>query len=285
MTKFLTDQQIDFYAKDGYLTSIQVIDIERVSYLKSRYESFKRKYGKEADPILRSKPHLVFPDLYDLAIDPCITNPVSSILGPNLLVWGTSFFSKNGSDPSFVSWHQDANYWGLEPHHVLTAWIALTPSKRENGCMRLVPGSHSIGSLVHRDTFNKNNLLTRGQEITVTVDESQVVDIELEPGEMSLHHVGLVHGSDPNTSPKDRIGFAIRYIATNVKQISGRTTATLARGVDEFSHFDLEPRPMREYDDSCRNFRNHALEKQQQILFAGVNQEPSSESHTLSNLS
>ena len=126
---------------------------------------------------------------------------------------------------------------------------------------------------------------TVGATPTVTVDESQVVDIELEPGEMSLHHVGLVHGSDPNTSPKDRIGFAIRYIATNVKQISGRTTATLARGVDEFSHFDLEPRPMREYDDSCRNFRNHALEKQQQILFAGVNQEPSSESHTLSNLS
>ena len=75
--------------------------------------------------------------------------------------------------------------------------------------MRVIPGSHDQGGLTHRDTFAADNLLTRGQEIAVSVDAARAVDLVLQPGEMSLHHVGIVHGSDPNTSAIPRIGFAI----------------------------------------------------------------------------
>ena len=265
----LTADEVERYHKDGYLSPVRAITIKRAADLLAHYESFKARGEAAAGEVLRSKPHLVFPWLYDLVRDPSVTGPVSAILGPNLLAWGSSFFAKPAGDPGFVSWHQDANYWGLEPYEILTAWIAFSPSRQENGCMRMVPGSQAK-ALEHRDTFAKNNLLTRGQEIAVDVDENRAVNITLEPGEMSLHHVGIVHGSDPNTSDTPRIGFAIRYIASHVRQTGGRTTATLARGKDTHSHFDLEPRPQAEYDDDAIVFRQTALARQHAVLFAGV---------------
>ena len=270
----LTQDQIDRYRQDGYVTPVPAISAERAGALKSRYDALRALGETEATATLRSKPHLVLPWLYDLVLDPAVTEPVSAILGPNLLAWGSSFFAKPAGDPGYVTWHQDANYWGLEPHEVLTAWIAFSPSRRENGCMRMIPGSQDAGALDHRDTFAKDNLLTRGQEVAVKVDEALAVDIILEPGEMSLHHVGIVHGSEANISAIPRIGFAIRYIASHVRQIGGRTTATLARGVDEHGHFDPEPRPGADYDADGLAFRANALARQHAVLYAGAEKSP-----------
>ena len=270
----LTQDQIDRYRQDGYVTPVSAISAERAGALKSRYDALRALGETEATATLRSKPHLVLPWLYDLVLDPAVTEPVSAILGPNLLAWGSSFFAKPAGDPGYVTWHQDANYWGLEPHEVLTAWIAFSPSRRENGCMRMIPGSQDAGALDHRDTFAKDNLLTRGQEVAVEVDEARAVDIILEPGEMSLHHVGIVHGSEANISAIPRIGFAIRYIASHVRQIGGRTTATLARGVDEHGHFDPEPRPGADYDADGLAFRANALARQHAVLYAGAEKGP-----------
>jgi non-haem Fe2+, alpha-ketoglutarate-dependent halogenase len=270
MVATLSARHVERYRQDGYLSPVPATNPDKAADLLGRYDAFKKRGEAEAGEILRSKPHLVFPWLYDLVLDPAVTEPVSAILGPNLLAWGSSFFAKPAGDPGFVSWHQDANYWGLEPHEILTAWIAFSPSRRENGCMRVVPSSHAEGALDHRDTFAKDNLLTRGQEITVEVDENRAADITLAPGEMSLHHVGIVHGSDPNTSDIPRIGFAIRYIASHVRQTGGRTTATLARGEDTHGHFDPEPRPDAEYDAAGLAFREQALARQHAVLFAGA---------------
>jgi len=269
MAATLTPQEVERYHRDGYLSPIRALTVDQATDLHARYDAFKARGEEDGAAVLRSKPHLVFPWLYDLARDPAVTGPVSAILGPNLLAWGSSFFAKPVGDPGFVSWHQDANYWGLEPHEILTAWIAFSPSRRENGCMRVVPGSQAE-AFEHRDTFHKDNLLTRGQEISVEVDEDQAVDITLEPGEMSLHHVGIVHGSDPNTSAVPRIGFAIRYIASHVRQSGGRTTATLALGEDTHGHFDPEPRPEGEYEPAGLAARADALARQHAVLFAGA---------------
>ena len=266
----LTIIDIRAYNEEGYLTPIDVMSSKEAEKFCANYYRVQKENDADLTSILRSKPHLVFPWLFNLVKNPAVTDPVSSILGPNLLAWGTSFFAKPANEPGFVSWHQDANYWGLEPHDVLTAWIAFTPSLRENGCMRIVPGSHLKGSLEHKDTFSKNNLLTRGQEISVEVDEKEAKDIILFPGQMSLHHVSLVHGSDPNTSSIDRIGFAIRYISTHVKQNGGRTSATLAKGTDEYNHFDLEPYPESELAITSKNYWEKALKRQHEILYRGA---------------
>jgi ectoine hydroxylase-related dioxygenase (phytanoyl-CoA dioxygenase family) len=148
--------------------------------------------------------------------------------------------------------------------------VALTPSTLENGAMGVIPGSHKLEQLPHRDTFDDNNLLTRGQEVMVDVDPSRAAYLELEPGEASLHHVLLVHGSSPNPSPQRRIGFAIRYVPTSLRQVHGEDSATLVRGVDRFGHFEHEPVPREEMEPGQVALHKQITERNAQILYRGT---------------
>jgi ectoine hydroxylase-related dioxygenase (phytanoyl-CoA dioxygenase family) len=136
--------------------------------------------------------------------------------------------------------------------------------------MQFIPGTHLGEQIPHRDTFAKNNLLTRGQEVAVEVDETKAVQIVLAPGEISLHHVRLVHGSPANPSNDRRIGFAIRYIPTSVAQIAGEDSATLVRGTDTFHHFELEPRPTRDMDPEFVALHKTITQRNAQILYRGT---------------
>jgi ectoine hydroxylase-related dioxygenase (phytanoyl-CoA dioxygenase family) len=191
--------------------------------------------------------HLCSLWVYSLVSHPLVLDAVESILGPNLLVWSAQWFPKLPGEKAYVSWHQDGTYWGLNPPSVTTAWIAVSESNRENGCMRVVPRTHKTPLLPQRDTYAANNMLSRGQEIAVEVDEKQAVDLVLRPGEMSLHHIGIVHGSGPNNSQGPRIGLAVRYIVPEVTQ-SGkeRDIAVLVRGKDDYGHFELVKPPERD---------------------------------------
>jgi ectoine hydroxylase-related dioxygenase (phytanoyl-CoA dioxygenase family) len=170
-----------------------------------------------------------------------------------------------------VSWHQDSTYWGLSRPDVVTAWVALSPSTRANGAMEVIPGTHVLDQIPHRDTFDRDNMLSRGQEVMVDVDASRAVALELQPGEMSLHHVRLVHGSAANPSGERRIGFAIRYIPTDVAQtVRGDDSATLVRGVDRHGHFAHEPRPARDLDPEFVALHREISSRNARILYAGT---------------
>ena len=136
--------------------------------------------------------------------------------------------------------------------------------------MAVIPGSQTLDQAPHRDTFDRDNLLTRGQEIAVEVDAAAAVPLVLEPGEMSLHHVRLVHGSPPNPSPDRRIGFAIRYIPTSLRQLEGEDSATLVRGTDRFGHFELEPRPTTDLPDDMLAYHKRIAERSARILYRGT---------------
>lgn len=153
---------------------------------------------------------------------------------------------------------------------VCTAWVALTPSNLDNGAMAVIPKTHTQDQIPHRDTFDRHNLLTRGQEVAVAVDESDAVPLVLKAGEMSLHHVRLVHGSPPNPSHDRRIGFAIRYIPTSIYQLEGTDSATLVRGKDRFGHFELEPRPERDMQEDMLALHKRLTERAAQILYRGT---------------
>ena len=243
MTKVLSEAAVRQYNEQGYYAPIRVMSTAEALDLRTKLESFEAGAGPLAGR-LRQKSHLLFTWLNDLIRHPAILDAVEDVLGPDLLCWGSSFFIKETRDPGFVSWHQDSTYWGLDPADVMTAWIAFSDSTPENGAMRVMPGTHKMDQIPHRDTFRKENLLSRGQEVMVDVNEADAVTLELMAGEMSLHHVRLIHGSDPNPSDKRRIGFAIRYIPITVRQIAGaHDSATLVRGTDRFGHFELEQRP------------------------------------------
>lgn len=241
--KTLSEAAARQYQQDGYYAPVRVLSTAEAGRLRDRLESYEASAGRLAGP-LRQKSHLLFTWLNDLIRDDRILDAVEDLVGPDILCWGSSFFIKEPHNKAYVSWHQDSTYWGLEPPDIVTAWIAFSDSTPENGAMRVVPGSHKLDQAPHRDTFSADNLLSRGQEIMVDVDESQAATLELAAGEMSLHHVRLIHGSEPNPSGTRRIGFAIRYIPTYVRQVAGsHDTATLVRGVDRFGHFEPEQRP------------------------------------------
>ena len=240
----LSQEVVRQYHREGYLSPIQVMSAAEAGRYRHMLETIEAS-GQLPAGALRSKCHLLLTWIDEIVRHPRVLDAVESIVGPDILVWGTSFFIKEPRNKSFVSWHQDLTYWGLEPADIVTAWIALSESRSENGAMRVIPGTHTMEVVPHKDTFASDNLLSRGQEISVEVDEAKAVALELEPGEMSLHHVKLIHGSEPNPSAKRRIGLAVRYIPTYVRQAAGMDdSAMLVRGSDAFGHFRTEERPV-----------------------------------------
>jgi non-haem Fe2+, alpha-ketoglutarate-dependent halogenase len=261
--KALSPAAVEQFRRDGFYHPVRALSPAEAHVLRAQLEAFERAEGKPLQGAYRHKSHLLFTWLWDLIFHPRILDAVEDVLGPNLLCWSTSFFIKEPHDPSFVSWHQDATYWGLNSPDVATAWVALSPSTIEAGAMRVVPGTHRE-QVSHRDTYDQNNLLTRGQEVMVDVDPSRAIDLVLAPGEMSLHHILIVHGSEPNQADDRRIGFAIRYVPTYVKQI------VLVRGVDEYHHFDLETRPDGDMTPAAITRHQAVTERALKVLYRGT---------------
>jgi non-heme Fe2+,alpha-ketoglutarate-dependent halogenase len=271
MPKILTQAQVEQYRRDGYVHPIRIMSPEQAGELRARLEAFERKTGGPLKGDLRHKTHLLFTWLGDLVHNETILDAVEDLYGPDLFCWSSSFFIKEARNPAFVSWHQDSTYWGLSKPDVVTAWVALSPSNRSNGAMEVIPGTHLMDQIPHRDTFAKENLLSRGQEVAVDVDPGKAVTIELQPGEISLHHVRLVHGSAPNPSDDRRIGYAIRYIPTHVEQIADKSDwATLVRGSDHFNHFRHEPRPAADLEPQFVALHKEISERNARILYRGT---------------
>jgi hypothetical protein len=269
----LSPSAIAQYQYDGYYFPLEILSAAEATSYRARLEEHEARAGGPLKGHMRHKSHLLFTWLNELIRHPRILDAVESVLGPDLLCWSSSFFIKEPDKTAFVSWHQDATYWGLSSPEVMTVWVAFTPANRVNGCMAFIPGTQHI-QVAHRDTFAADNLLTRGQEIAVEVDESKAVYVELAPGQASLHHVMLFHGSAPNRSADRRIGYAIRYIPTHVRQIAGeRDSATLVRGVDRYGRFDLEPAPVVDLSPQAVALHQAITGRQAAVLYRGTDRE------------
>jgi hypothetical protein len=266
MTSSLNATQIQDYQRDGILFPLPALSEDEVAGMYQRYQAHAAVLtGRQG-----RKAYLLHNWLHELVTHPRILDAVESLLGPDLFCWGGQFFAKAVGDTSHVSWHQDATYWGLSSHDVLTAWVALTPSTPVSGCVQVVRGTHHA-QVAHEDRFEAGNMLTRGQELSVTVDPATVVNVELMPGQMSLHHVLLFHGSETNRASHPRIGYAIRYIPTHLRQLAPiRDSALLVRGVDNFGHFDHELAPRVSLDAQAVACHADATERQLRIVYAGA---------------
>ncbi len=270
MTKVLSGAEVAAYERDGYHFPVRVMSAEDAQRYRAALETHEAKAGQPLQGNWRHKSHLLFTWVDELVHHPRILDAVEDVIGPDILCWTTNFFIKEANSPGFVSWHQDSTYWGLDPDDVITAWVALTEVTPENGYMQVIPRSHTVDQLPHVDTFHKDNLLSRGQEIAVEVDKSKAVGLALQPGEMSLHHIKLVHGSDANRSGDRRIGLAIRYIPTYVRQTKVRDAAVLVRGTDKYRHFDYEQRPRADLDEAALATHADSVGRQIKALYEGT---------------
>lgn len=268
MANFLSAAAVSKFDSQGFVAPLAVLSHDEAEHYRLRLERATAAQPGISQRVLKMKSHLVFGCLDELVRLPAILDAVESLLGPDILVWTSSIFAKTAASPDYVSWHQDMAYWGLEPPGIVTAWVALTDSRPDNGCMRVVPGTHKLDIVPHSDTFAANNMLSRGQEAAVEVDEAAAVDIELNPGEMSFHHAKIVHGSHANASSRARIGFAIRYISPSVRQAAGaEDSVMLVRGEDRQRNFLYDPRPKHDFDTVALPAYEEACERSRRILF------------------
>ena len=228
------------YSRDGYLCPIDVLSTDEAAAHRAALESLEisdtsdlpRPLGR----YLRMNAHLTFPMALQTARDPRILDQVERVLGPDLMLWSAEYFIKEANSRQVVSWHQDLTYWGMDgSDHEVTAWLALSRATQDSGCMKFVPGSHRENLVPHRDTFAADNLLSRGQEIAVDVDEEDAVAAELAPGQMSLHHGRMFHASGPNKTDDRRIGFVMRFIRPDTPARK-RDYAMLVRGADRIGN-------------------------------------------------
>ena len=249
----LSRSEVERFRTQGYAFPFDAISADEAAAHVATLESYDAKLGEEAQKQLKIKAHVAAPWLHKLARNEKILDSVESLIGPDILLFGASVFAKKKRDNRFVSWHQDAAYYGLDPQEEVTCWLGLTDADLENGCMRVMPGSHVGADAVHEETYDPQNLLGRGQTIR-GVDESKSVFMPVKAGQFSMHHERTLHASSPNPSDRTRVGVAFFYMPTRCKSIIGKRTATLVRGVDTFGHWDPEPTPKMDLDPECMAF-------------------------------
>jgi hypothetical protein len=273
MPKALPQDAIERYRQDGYYFPHPVLSGAEAAGLRAGIEAFEATQGGALEPAQRSKSHLLFKWLDDLIRDPRVLDPVEDLIGPDILCWNTLFWIKEPQSPSFVSWHQDIHYWGLEGGEVVTAWLALSPATPESGCMRVLPGSHIGEIMAHEDRYHARNMLTRGQEISDAIDETKAVPMPLQPGEMSVHDVRLAHASGPNRSEDRRIGVSLHFMPTRTRQSLGDwDSAALVRGSDDYGNFHHTPVFASDFDGAAVAFHDRATRAVREILYRDARQ-------------
>ncbi len=262
------------YRHDGFCFPIDVMPEDDARAYRSQLEGLERRSAgaKLGNKDQLNFPHVVFRFAHEIAGHPRVLDAVEAIIGPDIMIWSSTFFIKEPRTGSHVSWHQDLRYWGLEDHDAMvSAWLALSPVTEANGCMRFVAGSHKGPLVDHEDTYGEDNVLTRGQQAAIEIDEGASRKVELKPGQMSLHHGRLLHASAPNRSDERRIGYAMNFIAPHNRQVvAQRDFAMLLRGEDRFGHFEPVPPPESDLSTSAMDWHARILRAQNESMYDGA---------------
>lgn len=267
MRNVLTDAQIDQFRAEGWAGPIKVYSEDEMAKLRQRVEKFETENPTEVGKLYQG-PHLLFPWLYDVLHVPHLVAAWQDLFGPNLLTVTTGFRIKNPSTESYVGWHQDAYYVRYQPFWS-TCILAVTESTIENGCVQVVPGSHKLGLLAHEETDDENNILTRGQNITVPFDRSRAIHVELRPGELIVMDHLLIHGSEQNHSKDRRINFLIDVLPTHARREGKRESAVLVAGKDTYGYYDFEDRPKDDFGPLALARHRAVITRRNEKSYAG----------------
>ena len=239
MNQQLSQAGQEQYRRDGFYFPLRIFSKKQAAYHREQLENLEALHGSMH---YKTKPYLVMKSAAEIANNSVLLDAIECILGPDIMLWDSAYVIKEPNNTKYVSWHQDLTYWGLDSDKLVTAWVALSTVKTQNGCMKMLPGSHYKGKLCHRSTYNKDNILHRGQELITEIDDEQTVSIELEAGEVSFHHGWCAHASHPNLSRERRIGLTLQYLVPSVRQQkTDSESATLVRGEDRYGNFRPEP--------------------------------------------
>lgn len=276
MSTLSEDQRIH-YQRDGFLSPLRALAPADALSFRRKLEEFEDAIGGpvtsgDVDEKYRYRLHTLLPWAHELATLPVVLDAIEAVIGPDILIYMTTFFIKEPGTDAITSWHQDATYFGLRPYEHISAWIALSPATDQAGCMRFVPGSHLQGQLDHRAHVTDKILNTGGQRIAGSFDPNSAVAAPLDVGEFSLHHTLTVHHSPANLAADRRIGFAVSYIPTRCRHLGAnrRAPAMLVRGTDTYGHFEHEKAPQPGFEaeaqsDHAKSYANYRANYNEQV--------------------
>lgn len=250
--KALTPEQVAAYHHNGFLFPIPALTQAEIATCLAGLRQLESELGSPvADADVKWRSHAYAHSVWfnDLIRHPKILDVIEDVIGPNILVWTSTFFIKEPHSPTFAAWHQDGTYFGLTPHEQVCAWVALTDASREAGCMEHLSSQGAPRQLRHAPLGLANSINRAGQTIMEPFDEADPVAMALPAGSFSLHHEFAVHRSAPNNASHRRVGIGLNYIPTHVR-VEGpvRCCAMLVRGEDRYGNFDLVEPPTAERD-------------------------------------
>jgi non-heme Fe2+,alpha-ketoglutarate-dependent halogenase len=265
----LSQGQIDVYRRDGYSfphTALSGAELADCRDGLARYESWLGNPVNRGDWRWRSAAYAFLPWLDRLIRHPRILDAVEDLVGPDILVFTTTFFIKEANSPTFAAWHQDATYFGIEPYEHVTAWVALTDATEEAGCMEVAPSRGAPRQMHHAALGLKDSINGGGQAIVEQFDERDTVMMAVPAGSFSLHHTLCSHRSAPNRASHRRVGIGISYIPAHCRITSSvRMRVPLVRGTNTGGNFDILPPPEAEFhpaaitrhEDAYRRYRDN----------------------------
>lgn len=270
MPRRLTNEQIRTYNDQGFIAPVDLLTPVEVTDARSKLDAYEASTGGPLSGPHRTGGHLLWTWVDELMRHERLLDAVEDLIGPNILCWNSIFWIKEAGSPSYVGWHQDINYWGLDNDDLVNVWIALSPANEASGCMQVLPGSHRE-TFEHDETYAADNMLTRGQDLAIDIGDREVATMALAPGQMSMHNVRLAHGSGPNTTDDRRIGLSLQYIPTRTRQtLIEKDSAALVRGSDEYGHFEIAPRPRHDFDPETVAFHERAGVALRELLYQGA---------------
>lgn len=216
----LSEAEVAAYRRDGLIVSPRRLTAARLSAMRESLEKLMRDNAAIAPESLVC-PHIPYgpthdakaaAQWFDYATDPAILDLVEQLIGPDIILWGSQVFCKPARSGKAIPWHQDGQYWPIDPLATCSVWIALDDAHPENGCMRFIPGSHAGGVVFRHRTSARDDIVLNQEVEPALFDESMARDDVLDAGQFSLHDVYLIHGSNANRSPNRRAAFVVRYM-------------------------------------------------------------------------
>jgi non-haem Fe2+, alpha-ketoglutarate-dependent halogenase len=251
----LPAEKVAQWKHHGFLSPFPLLDEEGLRACRqgvARYEAWLGSpINAHQDMRWRSMPYLLLPWAAKLARDPRILDRVEDLLGPDFLIFTSTFFIKEPHSPTIAAWHQDSTYYGLEPKEEVTVWIALTEASEAAGCMDALSFQGRPRQLSHVSRVVENSVNRAGQIITEPLGDSAPVSMPLRPGWFSMHHGLCPHRSGPNIASHRRIGLGLNYIPTHARPSGSiRQAALLVRGTDRYGHFEPAAWPTQELGES-----------------------------------
>lgn len=239
------------YDTDGCMGPIRVLSEAEAACLLAKLDAVR---PEDVAPVRHPwfyKSYLLFTWMDALVRTPAILGAVEPIVGPDIMVMSADIWRKVPGETRHISFHQDAGYWFLDPPEIVTAWVALTPATVANGCMSFALGTYKLNLVEHENTYAADNMLSHGQTVKIDLARFPRVDDVLAPGEMSLHHALLAHGSGPNTTDAPRVGICIRYLPGAIRTTGGPPVSAMVVKGRHTGNLALETAPTADLSEAA----------------------------------